>query len=215
MATFDRMSATAQLHQGIAKWLADEVMPTNIIEDINDAGYAGERIIIKADQERPITAVDEVAARNRSGVTVPMAPPQGEAAANTEVDGWIRRAKEQVRVMRLNLEANLKTQIDQSHALWPWLLCWASQLLNRYRIGNDGRTGTQRILGKTCHKEVCGFGEKVFWRPLPHTGHDPPNAEARVYEGVWLGLRRRTDEDIIGTPQGDCSFKKHSEVTQK
>ena len=44
---------------------------------------------------------------------------------------------------------------------------WSAQLLNRFRIDQEGKTGTQRVRGRTSNKDVCHFGEKVLWMPLP------------------------------------------------
>ena len=99
--------------------------------------------------------------------------------------------------MKLNLEANFGTQVTMDHPLWEWLLERASTVLNSFRICNDGKTGFQRMRGKLCNKQVCCFGEKVLWMPLPMRGHEVPNMEPRMHEGVWLGLRTRSGEDII------------------
>ena len=200
MAAYDRKSQTGYLHQAESKGSEDHYIWNRLIMDMDEIGYRGEKLIIKSDQERPITAVVNLICEHRNGQTVPMESPQGDSASNSEVEGWIRRAKEQVRTLKLQLESNIGQDITVDHPVWPWLVEWSAQVVNRFRVGEDGRTGIQRIRGKRSHKEICGFGERVVYMPLK-IGRKA-DLEARMEHGVWLGLRTRTDEDIIGTPFG-------------
>ena len=42
----------------------------------------------------------------------------------------------------------------------------------------------------------------MLWSPLFTRGHEVGDADARLYAGIWLGLRVASDEDIIGTLGG-------------
>ena len=192
---------TGYLRQAIAKGKDDDYIPDRLVQDIDEIGYVGERVIIKSGQERALVTVVEAIQERRRGQTIPMGAAQGEPQSN-EVESWIRRAKEQVRTLKLNLEANIEQQITVYHPAWPWLLEWSCQVINRFRILEDGRTGSERIRGKNSHKQVCCFGETVLYLPIKLGGHERPNMDPKFDEGIWLGLTTRTDEDIVGTPNG-------------
>ena len=41
-----------------------------------------------------------------------------------------------------------------------------------------------------------------MWIPLKSEGHERAKSESKFMDGVWLGLRAKSDEDLIGTPSG-------------
>ena len=45
------------------------------------------------------------------------------------------------------------------------------------------------------------FGERVCYFPLKTNRRDKSKLE-RMREGIWLGMRMRTNEALIGTPAG-------------
>ena len=83
-----------------------------------------------------------------------------------ECESWIKRPKDQVRVLALCLESKIKEKVAMAHPVWPWLLEWASLVINRYRMDSAGRTGLQRIRGKNAHNDICAFGGCVHRMPL-------------------------------------------------
>ena len=49
---------------------------------------------------------------------------------------------------------------------------------------------------------MCLFGEKAQWLPAPLRGRERDTMDPSFEEGIWLGLVGKSDEDIVGTPQG-------------
>ena len=85
LASYDRKTKTGRLHQCESKGPADDYMVERTIRDINDAGYNGERIVLKSDQEHAIVSVGEEVGIRRSGETVPQVSAQGDPASNGDV----------------------------------------------------------------------------------------------------------------------------------
>ena len=108
-------------------------VPEKTIEDIDDAGYWGCRLVVQSDQGRAVSNVVNFVRENRQGESVPMFIPQG-GSQSLACEAWVKRANEQVRVVALCLESKVKDTINVAHPIWPWLLEWASQVLNRYRV---------------------------------------------------------------------------------
>ena len=79
---------------------------------------------------------------------------------------------------------------------------WAAQLLTRFVVKPNGKTAYQTIKGHTSHKAISAFGESVLYKPNKSSSHTRAKMGDRFLEGVWLGLCLRSDENIIGTPEG-------------
>ena len=131
-----------------------------------------------------------------------MAAPRGDSQSNAGVESWIHRVKGLVRSVNGCSESYLRRNIDPRHPTWDWLLERCAELLNRFRHDKNGTTGIQRVRGKRSHKQLCRFGERVLCLPLNVTSRNPSELWPTWVDGIWLGLRRKTDEDIIGTPDG-------------
>ena len=54
---------------------------------------------------------------------------------------------------------------------------------------------------------VAEFGEKIMYMPSNNTSKSAPKMYAKFHDGIWLGLRMKNDESIIGTPNGVIKAK--------
>ena len=102
-------------------------------------GYS--QIVLTSDQEASIIALKNSAKREMNGVDIQMKESAvDEHQANSQVESAVRLVQEQVRTMRLAIEARYNTTLKESDAIWPWLIMEAANLLNRYQVGTDGKT---------------------------------------------------------------------------
>ena len=76
----------------------------------------------------------------------------------------------------------------------------AANTLNRYAVGQDGRTAYYRLRGKAFNQEVVEFGEEVWYMYPGIVGKH--KLDNRWANGVWLGMLERSNESIIGTNEG-------------
>ena len=86
----------------------------------------------------------------------------------------------------------------------------ASDIITRYHVYKDGRTGYQDWKGKPFKIECLEFGECVMYHPPGLKGRD--KFENRWREGVWLGIADMTNEVIIGTDGGGNQGKRCEEA---
>ena len=105
-----------------------------------------------------------------------------------------------MRVVRHGLEKRLGMKISGKHPVVCWLIEHASDLLSKYQVGEDGKTGYQRLKGKKYRGDEVEFGEKVHYRLKK--GARQEKLESRWAEGFYLGKLWRTGEAIIGTKSG-------------
>ena len=199
----DRETGAIVAHMCSQKGPGDKWIVRRIGKDLEEMGYGGTRIILKCDQENPIAAVQQEVIKNRPDVaTVPRHSPVGESQSNGRVENAIRRVQEQVRAFSDQLKARTGVSLGTDHPVFEWLVEWAATTLTRFVIRGDGKTSYEKIGGRTRDNlPIATFGERVCYLPLKTNKRDRSKLE-RLREGIWLGMRLRTNEALIGTPGG-------------
>ena len=189
-------------HMVQCKGAKDDWAIKKVLLDIEDFGYAGAKIVVKSDQEPAMVDFQRKIMESRKAETVPKNSQVGESQANGEAENAIKRLQEQIRTIKDDLEAKTSLDIEMSHLIMPWLIEWAGIVLNRYMIYKDGHTAFRNITGKSSKRPVANFGEKVLYMPLKTERLKMDKVEPKMKEGLWLGIRHRSDEAIIGTTGG-------------
>jgi hypothetical protein len=83
-----------------------------------------------------------------------------------------------------------------------WMVRWAAMVQTRFKVGSDEKTAWQRMKGSQCGIEVVPFGEAVWWRKLKESGELQNKMEMKWEAGILLGHETKTNEVVIGTPEG-------------
>ena len=93
--------------------------------------------------------------------------------------------------------------MTRGHPVYPWMFEWAADLMTRHaRVGDLGNTAVQLIRGSKSSRNIAQFGEKILYKPLKLSGHHRGNMEDTFLDGIFLGMRLRSDEILIGTARG-------------
>ena len=88
------------------------------------------------------------------------------------------------RSLKLSLETRVKGRIPNEHSVMAWLVEHAAYMLNRCRLGTDGRTAYGRLHGKESTARICEFGGRVLWFvPKKHRA----KLDSRWRYGTFLG----------------------------
>ena len=82
----------------------------------------------------------------------------------------------------------------------PWIIEHAAQLKNRYMVGTDGRTPTERLRGRGVQRPVYELREKVLFLPLAPARRG--DFGARFDYGIHLGCRSSDGQAYVGTSSG-------------
>ena len=147
-------------------------------------------------------AVRVALATCHGGQVTPEQPRKGEHQANGLAEVTGRHIRDQVRVMKLQLQKKLGRQILEDEPVMAWMIRWAAMSMSRFKKGRDGLTPYQRQKGRRCELEVVPFGEVVMYR-LPEVARDKHQAlEERWAKGLWLGHAQHTPEAIIASEVG-------------
>ena len=126
----------------------------------------------------------------------------GESQSNGRVENAITRVQEQVRAFYDQLKARTGVSLGTDHPVFEWLVEWAATTLTRFVIRGDGKTSYEKICVRTRDNlPMATFGKRVCYLPLKTNKRDRSKLE-RLREGIWLGMRLRTNEALIGTPGG-------------
>ena len=114
---------------------------------IKDLGFR--RIILKCDNEPSTKALQDAVIHACMGVEViSQGPPEGDHMANGRVEMAVRDVKRQCRTLRISAEHNTGVRITDDSPSLGWLLCVAARVMNKMRIGKDGKTSGMRRTGR-------------------------------------------------------------------
>ena len=69
-------------------------------------------------------------------------------------------------------------------------------------MGDLGKTAVDLIHGSKSSRNIAQFGEKILYKPLKIPGHHRGNMEDTFLDGIFLGMRLRSDEILVGTLRG-------------
>ena len=188
-------------HSVSKKGGADTFAAKALADDIDSMGL--KTVTVQSDQEPAVTALVARLRAHRAEETIPELSPVGDPASNGLAEKGVQEVVGQARARKLGLEDRMKCSIPLTHRIIPWLVEAAAFDLRSFCIGHDGRTPYERLKGKKMRTPIAEFGETVLYK-VPDRGgdHQLGKVEARWGSGIWLGLRARSMEHLIGTEGG-------------
>ena len=124
----------------------------------------------------------------------------GKSQSNGSIEHAVQQIQGLVRTMRDALESRYMIRMDGNNHLLPWMVMHAAASCSRFNVGKDGETPYERVKGKPCQRKHIELGECVAG--LRPGINDKFKADVRWMDGVYLGMRDRTDEYLIGTAEG-------------
>ena len=83
--------------------------------------------------------------------------PVGESQSNGVAENTMKQVQGHVRVIRDGLEARYKQKVGAEHPSLPWLVRHAAGVKSRLQVGEDGKTGYERLRGKRFKGEWVEF----------------------------------------------------------
>ena len=86
--------------------------------------------------------------------------------ANGRVEMAVREVRRQCRTLGISAEQNRSVRIADDSPLLSWLPRFAAHVMNKMRIGKDGKTSELRTTGRRWRKPMAQFGEEVWFLKL-------------------------------------------------
>ena len=156
---------------------------------------------MKFDNEPSTKALQDSVIHARVGVEViPQGPLEGDHVAHGRVEMAVREVKRQCGTLRISAEQNTRARIADDSPLLGWLPRFAAQVVNKMRIGKDGKTSEQRRIGRRWRKPMAKFGEEVWFRKIGEDG--VRSFASRMTQGIFLGHHDRTGAVLCLTKSG-------------
>jgi hypothetical protein len=170
-----------------------------LIDDIDKLGHQG-KIEIKSDQEPAMLELVKEVKRLREAETLIANSKVYDSQSNGTAERAVQTVEGMTRTHKLALERKLGRKIPSTHPIMAWLIEYVVDVLNKFTVGDDGRTPYERARGKKFRGETFAFGRKVYhMSPGKHQGG---SMQSRWSEGIVLGKKAPSDENIIFDVQG-------------
>ena len=187
MAIPGKGNATLWIAKRVADWLDD---------------FGSQTVTLKCDKEPAIPALAQEIRRLRreDSITIFEHPEEGKKQSNRLAESSVNIVKGLIRTLKGSTESNLRTETGPSHPLTPWIVEHAAQLKNRYMVGGDDRTPTERLRGRGVQRPVYELGEKVLFLPLAPARRG--DFGARFDLVIYQSCRSFDDQAYIATPSG-------------
>ena len=96
----------------------------------------------------------------------------------------------------MHLESQICVRVPLKHLMVPWMVEWSGNVLYKYILGADGKTGYERVTGHKVRHKVAGFGELVLFKLATD------ESSRNKYDGEWqagyfAGVINRSSEYIF------------------
>ena len=89
-----------------------------------------------------------------------------------------------------------------------WMIPHAAQTINRFQIGEDGRTAHYRLHLKNFGGKTFEFGEQILAEPKRKSRQvRQKTLDAKFREATWVGYSGRTAEHMVILPAGGPAIK--------
>ena len=189
---------------GVDRKGASDAMVKFSVGVIDQSGYVGEKIVFKSDQEPSIIALKQATAATRVGQTVPIESPVRSSKSNGMMENAVTIWQGQLRTIKHYVESRLGTRIAPGGAICSWLIHYCAGILNKFKVGADGRTAYEIITSHTCKVAQVGFAEVVDFK-LETDKNNRHKADSEFIEGVVLGYAWRSTEYLVAV--GDTIYQ--------
>ena len=168
-----------------------------IINFINQQGYAYKDVVIKSDQEHAIKyVIDDVCMARTGAKTVKVNAPTKVKGSNGVVERAVQSVEGQLRTMKDILDVRYKQVIPAEHCIVTWLVKYVSVLLYKMEIGHDGKTAEQRTRGRKSAVLGLEFGEKVLFKRKIKSNFMEKVLPRWDY-GVFLGIKQVSGQLMV------------------
>ncbi len=123
--------------------------------------------MIRTDGEPALVALRDAIAKALPEGATPVKTPVGESSSNGGIEGGVRILKGLLRVHLAAPERKLNVRLPSNHPVMAWLVEHVSDVVTKYMMGVDGKTGYERLFGRPVREEGLEFGETIHWPHRP------------------------------------------------
>ncbi len=189
--------ATAVPNKGASGRFATD----KFLEFMEENGDGDNNVIVKKDQEPSMEyLVKDIRDQRPEGRTIPEEWPVKSSGSNGIVERGVQEIEGGIRASLLGLQERVGRKIDARERIVRFIPEYVAYLLNRLSQGEDGKVPYERIRGKKPTILGLEFGEKLLYKTK--RGPKLEKINERWDHGIFLGVRRKSNELWIGTKEG-------------
>ena len=197
----DKWSSHTFVHLVKCKGTEDPHVVKKVRDSIEELGYR--KILLKTDGEPALVQVQEAVIKSRMQEAIPENPPAHDPQSNGVAEAAVREVKAQIRAVKIGLESRIKVKIQPDWPIIEWIIPHSADLINRYQLGNDGKTPHYRIFRKFFNGKSVECGEQVWAKPKRSQEiRLKLSMKSNWIEGTWVGFVRRSNEHLVALPNG-------------
>ena len=194
-----------------SKGSSPEGLPEALVDDLRCAGAHGE-VMVRSDQENAIgELIRRVAFLRALAKTVIEETPVADSRANGRAERAVQVVEEQCRTIIYDLEEMTGERVSVKSSLFPWIVEYSCDCVNKFRVGDDRRTTYERIKHRKYTGKMLPFGCPVLHRVVGKV--QGGNMCERWLDGYYLGKVWQTDEDIVMLSDGQV-VKTHAAIAR-
>ena len=149
--------------KGAVEWVVDA-----LVQDFTNIGYGNTKIVIKTDREDSRIALRNAIIEKRKAETVPKLSVNRDPQSHGEIEVAVKTWAGQFRTLKFHIEGETGRHLPMTSAATTWLIKWAANSINLYRIQAHGVTAHEAIGGMHCQTPICPFGEHIQWKRQPN-----------------------------------------------
>ena len=90
--------------------------------------------------------------------------------------------------MKLHTESRIEGTIRPGHLVIHWMIEYAAELINMFKIVNNKSTPREALRGKHTLRRLPEFGENVLWLPETWESGRMEKLEPKFEKGIWSGV---------------------------
>ena len=129
---------------------------------------------------------------------MPIESPLRTSKSNGAMEDAVKMWQGQLRPVKHDVESRLGKRIEPRSALFTWLMPCCADILDKFRVGSDGRTAYERITSHTCKVAQIGFAEIVDFK-VETDKKNIHKMDSEFGVGVFLGYAWRSTEHLVAS----------------
>ena len=202
----DKWTKHTFAHKVECKGPGDPHIVSKIVKSIDESGNV--RVMLKGDGEPALVQVQDMVKQARPQETIVKNPPAYDPQSNGAAERAVQEVKDQIRLIKIGLEARLARAVAPEWAIMDWVINHASGIINRFVVGVDGRTAYYRTYGRTFSGKTFELGEQVWLKPKrSKTMMKKRGMDAKWQEGTWVGFEHRPGEPLVVVADGGPALR--------
>ncbi len=122
------------------------------VTGIRQLGYSS-RVLIRTDGEPALLALRNAIIKGLPDGATPISTPVGESSSNGGIEGAVKIVKGMLRVHLAALEKKISARFPSGHPVLTWLVEHVTDIISKYMVGVDGKTGYERLFGRPVRED--------------------------------------------------------------